>query len=198
MPKGATAYEALNKFRFQQHAARHAINWYKYMFDQGRDFPNGSLYLVTECVKSANWGNAVFYASPTISDYLWLNFGQEPCQWASLGKVDARKGPKEKDIAASDEKPNQCVFICGYKVMLRQDIWDKLRSSFMVGPSQDGEPPSSSTRVLGYSQSHGMSGSQARSSGVNEGNNDNVQNSGHGARLQASQLTNRCHEFSLA
>ncbi|KAF8340211.1 hypothetical protein F5887DRAFT_855097, partial [Amanita rubescens] len=119
LPKGAIVYEALNKFHFQQHAACHAINWYKHMFDQGRDFPNGSLYLVTECVKTANWGTAVFYASPTTSDYLWLDFDEGSCQWESLGNIDATKGPKQKDIVASDEEPNQCVFICGYKIMLR-------------------------------------------------------------------------------
>ena len=197
LPKGAIVYEALNRFQFQQHAACHAINWYKYMFSQGRDFPNGSLYLVTECVKSANWGTAVFYASPTISDYLQLNFEQESCEWESVGKVDARKGPKQKEIVASDDEPNQCVFIRGYKIMLRQDIWDKLKSSFVVGPSQDGDSSSSSMRVSSYSPSHGTSGSQTRSSGASRGDNCNVQDSGHGTKLQASQLTNRCCEFTL-
>ena len=165
------------------------------MFSQGRDFPNGSLYLVTECAKSPNWGTAVFYATPTISDDLWLDFDQESCQWASLGKVDAEKGPKQSDIIASDEEPNQCVFICGYKIMLRQDIWDKLKSSFMAGPSHDGdherESPSLSTRISSYS--HGMSGSQTIFFGASKGKNHNVQESGHGTSLQvqASQLINR-------
>ncbi|KAF8340208.1 hypothetical protein F5887DRAFT_857967, partial [Amanita rubescens] len=60
LPKGATLYEAVNKLHFQKHASSHAINWYKYMLDKGRDISNGSLYFVTECVKSINWGTAVY------------------------------------------------------------------------------------------------------------------------------------------
>ena len=118
---------------FQQFAARHAVNWYRYMFDEGRDDPNGSLYFVTECTKSINWGHAVFYAGPTTGDYLQLTFDQESCQWDWQGKVDARTGPN-----CFNEEPNQCVFIRGYKIMLRQDLWAELKSTGMVVPSQDG------------------------------------------------------------
>ncbi|KAF8329947.1 hypothetical protein F5887DRAFT_869778, partial [Amanita rubescens] len=55
LPKGATVYEATNKLHFQRHAARHAIRWYEYMLNKGRDVTNGSLYFVTDCIKSVNW-----------------------------------------------------------------------------------------------------------------------------------------------
>ena len=132
MPSGATVYEARNIVDFQHLAARHAINWYRYMFSKGRGDPNGSLYLVTECTKSINWGTAVFYPHPTSSDYLRLTFDQESCQWNCQGKVDARTGPKAKDIIGTDNGPNQCIFLRGYKIMLRQDVWDKLKSPVMV------------------------------------------------------------------
>ena len=57
LPKGATVYEATNKLHFQQHAARHAVSWYKYMLKKGRDVTNGSLYFVTDCIKSVNWAS---------------------------------------------------------------------------------------------------------------------------------------------
>ena len=132
MPSGATVYEARNIVDFQHLAARHAINWYRYMFSKGRGDPNGSLYLVTECTKSINWGTAVFYPHPTTSDYLRLTFDQESCQWDCQGKVDARTGPKAKDIIGSNDEPNQCVFLRGYKIMLRQDVWDKLKKAQVV------------------------------------------------------------------
>ena len=185
MPKGATIYEALNGLAFQNYTARHAINWYRYMFYKGRNFPNGSLYFVTECTKSINWGTAVFYPHPTTSDYLRLTFDQESCQWDSQGKVDARTGPKAKDIISSDEEePNQCVFIRGYKIMLRQDIWDKLKSAVMVVPSQDGgfSALPSSTGTSSYSASHSISGNQSESHHTN--NNYDTHVPGHSTICQ--------------
>ena len=183
---GATVYEARNIFDFQQLAARHAINWYRYMFYKGRDDPNGSLYFVTECTKSINWGHAVFYAHPIHSDYLRLTFDQESCQWESQGKVDARTGPKAKYIVGSDEEPNQCVFIRGYKIMLRQDVWAKLKSTVMAVPSPDGGFSSlPSTGMSNHSPHHGMSGNQAESSHTSNFN------TGYNTRYQTAHLINR-------
>ena len=163
LPKGAKVYKAMNKLHFQKHAARHAIDWYKYMLNKGRDISNGSLYLVTKCVKSINWGTVVFYAHPIASDHLRLVFSRDSsrCQWDYCGKVDAREGPESTDIISSDKEPNQCVFLSGYKVMLRQDIWNKLlKNAIGVDSSQDGEPPS--TGRSDHSTSPGMSGSQTQ------------------------------------
>lgn len=40
LPEGATVCEAMNKLHFQRHAARHAISWYEYMLNKGRDVTN--------------------------------------------------------------------------------------------------------------------------------------------------------------
>lgn len=159
LPKGATLYEAVNKLHFRKHAARHAIDWYKYMLDEGRDISNGSLYFVTKCVKSVNWGTAVFFARPIAGDYLRLVFSHDSCQWHYCGKVDPREGP---NIIPSDNEPNQCVFLSGYKVMLRQDIWNKLlKNAIAVDPPQYGEYPSPpSTRTSDHSPNPSVSGSQ--------------------------------------
>ena len=161
LPKGATLYKAMNKLQFQKHAARHAINWYKYMLDKGRDISNGSLYFVTQCVKSINWGTVVFYGHPIASDHLRLIFSRDSCQWDYCGKVDAREGPELTDIISSDKEPNQCVFLGGYKVMLRQDIWNELlKNAIGIVSSQDGEP--TSTGTSDHSTSPSMSGSQTK------------------------------------
>ena len=192
LPKGATIYEARNILDFQQFAARHAVNWYRYMFDKGRDDPNGSLYFVTECTKSINWGTAVFYPHPTTSDYLRLTFDQGSCQWDCQGKVDARTGPKAKDIIVSDEEePNQCVFLRGYKIMLRQNVWEKLKSAVMIVPSQDGGFSLPSTGTSSHSSGHGMSGNQSDSSHTSGNNSYNAQDPGHSTRFQDIPLINR-------
>ena len=122
----------------------------------GRDVPNGSLYFVTDCIKSVSWGIATFYGPSTAYDDLHLDFGERSCQWKFRGKVDAREGPRSMDVIVADgEEPNQCVFLRGYKVMLQQHIWDKLLWNTVVVGSQGGESSSSSTRD---SQSHGASG----------------------------------------
>jgi len=116
------------------------------MLNKGRDITNGSLYFVTDCIKSANWGIATFYESPAASDYLHLMFDKRSCRWECLGKVEARDGPRSTDIVASDGGgPNQCVFLGGYKIMLQSHVWDKLRSTIVVA-SQYGESSSPSTR----------------------------------------------------
>ncbi|KAF8730468.1 hypothetical protein AX14_005556, partial [Amanita brunnescens Koide BX004] len=180
LQKGATIYQAMNKADFQSHAARHAISWYKYMLNEGLDVSNGSLYFVTECIKSVHWGIAVFYADPIPDDYLRFIAKEGSCLWEQRGKVESKIGPNSKDIIPSDdEEPNQCVFLRGYKVMLRSDIWDKLKGAVAV-TTQDGEFSSSpSTRTTNFSLSQGMSGSETDSFHQSTSENKNTTNSGH-------------------
>ena len=127
--------------------------------NKGMDNANGSLYLVTECIKSINWGISVFYALPTANTSLRFTFNEGLCRWYFRGHIEARAGPEPKDIIVTDdEEPNQCVFLRGYKIMLRPDIWDKLRSVVGV-TSQDGEfstPPSVPTTSHSTNKSSGF------------------------------------------
>ena len=164
LPKGATVYEVRNRREFQTYAARHAISWYEYTLSVGMDILNGSLYFVTESTKSMDWGIAVFYARPTADHYLRFIFDGESYRWVRRGKVEARVGSKSTDNFDCDRdtgEPNQCVFLRGYKIRLRQDIWDKLNSATVV-KSQD-RHSSSFTRATGHDSSHGTSGSQTDS-----------------------------------
>ncbi|KAF8338631.1 hypothetical protein F5887DRAFT_1077568 [Amanita rubescens] len=190
LPTGATVYEARNTLHFQMHAARHAVSWYKYALNEGgRDISNGSLYFVTECTKTKNWGIAVFYASTEANNDQRAIFDKESCRWEYRGKVDAKVGPKPTDIILSDdEEPNQCVFLRGFKIMLRSDIWDKLSA---VGVTcQDGESSSlPSTRTTTHSPGHEMSGSGSDSFGRSASDDCNTSESSNNEGLQAFQLT---------
>ena len=187
LQKGATVYEAMNKVDFQKHAGCHAISWYKYMFDEGLDVSNGSLYFVTECIKSAHWGIAVFYANPIPDDHLRFIVEEGSCRWEKRGKVESRIGPNPKDIIPSDdEEPNQCVFLRGYKIILRSDVWDKLKGTMAV-TTQDGEFSSPFTGTTSFSPSPGKSGSQTNSFHQSSSDNSATTNSSYGTRLQESQ-----------
>ena len=190
MPRGATVYEAMNVRHFQSHAARHAAHWYKYALNEGgRDISNGSLYLITECTKSMNWGISVFYANPTANNDHRLIFDKESCRWEfDRGKVDARVGPKPTDITLSDnDEPNQCVFLRGFKIMLRPDIWDKLNGTIDV-KCQDGEPSYRPfTRTITRSSSHQISSGQTDSFHQNASGDRNTSDPSHNVRLNANE-----------
>ena len=157
LPKGATVYEVRNRRHFQAYGARHALNWYEYALNVGMDILNGSLYFVTECTKTMDWGIAVFYARQRADGYLRFIFDRESYRWRRQGKVEARVGSKSADnIDYNTGEPNQCVFLRGYKIMLRQDIWDKLKSATTP---QDGQiSPFAGT--ISHDSSHRTSDSQ--------------------------------------
>ena len=191
LPNGATIYDAANKYHFQTHAARHAVSWYEHALNEGRDISNGSLYFVTECTKSVNWGIAVFYGHPMADDKLRFIFDGGSYWWKPRNKVEARVGPKSKDILLSDDdEPNQCVFLRGYKIMLRRDIWDKLKSAVAV-TSQGGEFLPSSTRTTSHSESEGNSSSQTDPSHQVSNDNNNTTNSSRdmGWHVHAQKLS---------
>ena len=184
LPKGAIVYEERNRSSFQTYAARHAVSWYKYMVNAGMDVSNGSLYFVTECTKTMDWGIAVFYARSTPDDHLRFIFDQESYRWKRLGKVEARVGSKSTDKFDCDTgEPNQCVFLRGFKIMLRQDIWDQLKGAMIV-TSEDGQS-SFITRTTSNASSHGTSANQLDSCHQSSSHNPSIPGPSHHTRLQA-------------
>ena len=91
-------------------------------------FPTDPFYFVTECTKSMNWGIGAFYSRSEAHDYLRYISDQDSCQWKCRG--EARTGSKGY---SNSRRKRQCVFLRGYKIMLRPDIWKKLKDAIVVG-----------------------------------------------------------------
>jgi len=133
MPEGATIFEAEDMHIFYDIAVRHAENWYEYMIaKRSRDVPNGSLYLVTGCIKTRNWGIGTLYGRPTETDYLEFTPGgqssRQPYSWKKSGPIMTKVGPTSTDIVVADgEEPNQCLFFRGYKITLGGKLWKDLK-----------------------------------------------------------------------
>ena len=145
LPEGATLFEADDTNIFYDVAMRHAENWYEYMIvNRSRDVPNGSLYLVTGCIKTGNWGIGVLYGQPADTDYLEFTSGGQPQRrtygWKKSGPVAGKVGPTSTDIIIGDgEEPNQCVFLRGYKITLGMKLWKNLKENALSVPSNRGQ-----------------------------------------------------------
>ncbi|KAM6499200.1 hypothetical protein JOM56_004708 [Amanita muscaria] len=119
LPEGAIQDETISTRQFEDLAKLHGVEWYEYAKFRGRSISNGSLYLVTSFTKCTQWGIAVF-DRPCDSGQA-LTFVSNPLGWKGLGALTTKVAyPNEGDT------PNQCVFLRGYKIMIRQDIFDKL------------------------------------------------------------------------
>ena len=145
MPEGATLFEAENINVFYETAVRQVENWYEYMIaNRSRDIPNGSLYLVTGCIKTGNWGIGARYGQPAETDYLEFTRGDQssrrPYHWKKSGPIVTKVGPTSTDIViAAGEEPNQCVFLRGYKITLGGKLWKDLKKTALPVPSNRGQ-----------------------------------------------------------
>ncbi|KIL65323.1 hypothetical protein M378DRAFT_77063 [Amanita muscaria Koide BX008] len=132
LPEGAFQDDATSKLPFRRLAVRKGVKWYKYTIGtRGRDILNGSLYLVTSCTKCTQWGTAVFDRPCTPRD--GLRFVQSGGLFRNSGSKYSWKGSSTLTTKVAPcpdsnhgDSLNQCVFVQGYKIMLRQDIFDDL------------------------------------------------------------------------
>ena len=185
LPKGASVYGAGDMHKFETHASLHALRWYEEALNNGIKLSNGSVYFVTECTKSMDWGIAVFYAPSGANHGLRFIVDGESYRWNYRGKVEAKIGSQSTDRIVSDgREPNQCVFLRGYKIMLRSDIWAKVTMATNVTsqPEGGGLP---SAQTSSYS---GTSGSQTDSF-LQSIDSCNAPDSSHRRLWQANELT---------
>ncbi len=147
LPEGATLFEAKNLLCFKELAATHACDWYQYMMvDRGRVAPNGSLYLITGCIKTKSWSIATFHGRPDDSNCLQFDADGRPRRprygWTAKISPNAH--------GAITEEPNQCVFLRGYKISLSQKNWKELEEKIAASASQSersGIPPTKLTSI---------------------------------------------------
>ncbi|KIL60440.1 hypothetical protein M378DRAFT_921522 [Amanita muscaria Koide BX008] len=119
LPEGAIQEETINKGRFEELAKLRGVEWYEYAKFRGRSISNGSLYLVTAFTRCAQWGIAVFDRPCDPGE--GLTFVSHRLGWTGSSAFPIRVAdPDQGDIF------NQCVFLRGYKIMIRPDIFDKL------------------------------------------------------------------------
>ncbi|KAF7982336.1 hypothetical protein HWV62_29046 [Athelia sp. TMB] len=131
MPHGAMSEDYENTAAIRTYCLKNAVSWYRFINETlGRDALNGSVYVVTGCDKSKAWGIATTGESSS-SQSLSLQFNAKfiaasagyECSWSSTGRSVQRVSRSPTDLAPGVKQPeNQCLFIRGYKVMLREGL----------------------------------------------------------------------------
>ncbi|KAM6501690.1 hypothetical protein JOM56_001667 [Amanita muscaria] len=119
LPEGAIQAGPIDPGLFADLAKRHGVEWYEYTKTRRRGISNGSLYLVTSFTKCTQWGIALFDRPCNQGE--GLTFVTSPLGWETSGCFIT----KVADTNQGDT-PNQCVFLRGYKIMIRQNIFDNL------------------------------------------------------------------------
>lgn len=139
LPEGAASLDLYNIAEFRRYIMENAISWYEFVNTTlGREAPNGSLYLVTGCDKSTTWGvTSISCTSGT--DALSLKFtaaqlieagATRDHSWETFCPATVRTGPQPSQ---DQELPqNQCIFLRGFKVMVRDGPIAKMRGTVKV------------------------------------------------------------------
>lgn len=144
LPNGASALDLRPTDRLKEYALKHGASWYEFVNGTlRRGIPNGSLYFVTGCDKTSSWGVASVSNISTEGEVA-LTFKNTQLgggsasfewQWETCSPAAVRTGP---ELAEGERNPpqNQCVFLRGYKVAVRENPVAKLmgpvKASFVV------------------------------------------------------------------
>ena len=141
---------------FHQAALDNAQTWYEHANGpHGRRISNGALYLVTGSDKGSSWANASYSGASQNHDLsLKLKVAQiggvnvgYMYSWEHQSPVKARLGPRgdalslRRDSGMTTAARNQCLFICGFKIVVWEPILPKSRTAIkltsIVGATSD-------------------------------------------------------------
>ncbi|KZP19478.1 hypothetical protein FIBSPDRAFT_561886 [Athelia psychrophila] len=133
VPDGALGEDYYNKKAIRKFAITHALSWYEFInVELGREAPNGSLYVVTGCDRSTAWGIATvekYSSSGSLSLQFTAIKGQlsasYSCSWSTTPGAVSRHSIAAEDFALGPDvkqPQNQCLFVRGYKVMVREGL----------------------------------------------------------------------------
>ncbi|KAI5899405.1 uncharacterized protein SCHCODRAFT_02682424 [Schizophyllum commune H4-8] len=141
LPRGGSRRDARQRRAYEIQIQRHGQEWYTYVRDTlGWMIDNGDLYLVTGVDKAATWG-ALAFRDTQRSREVSFQFTATPVanaalrhqyQWRHITSQSARQGPDAGvQMYDDDGEPaeNQCVFVRGYKIMLRRELWSRTRAT---------------------------------------------------------------------
>ena len=135
MPDGAMGEDCYNTAAIRSYAITHARSWYEFInVTLGREAPNGSLYVVTGSDKSTAWGIATTEENSSSRSFS-LQFtavkavagANYSCSWSSTGGAVVRNSIASDLGDDTQQPPNQCLFLRGFKLMLREgfNAWMK-------------------------------------------------------------------------
>ena len=130
MPDGAMCEDYSNEAAIRRCSIKNAMSWYEFINGElGREAPNGSLYVVTGCDKSTSWGIATV-AEGSSSQALSLQFtavkigisANYNCSWSTTGGAIVRSSIATDLGEGVEQTQNQCLFVRGYKIMIREGL----------------------------------------------------------------------------
>ena len=171
LPDGASQEVLINSGEIKQFIIKHAETWISYAISTGRDIDRNSLYFVTGCTKTGDWGMVTFNPStPGEESSLKLGQSTHPNDpryiWErSHGCGMARTGPGP-DEELDDERTvpqNQTLFVKGYKIAFSGEAWTRILGESIA--VKTGQSMNGSTSEIDTGSSQTSGGSQAPSSG---------------------------------
>lgn len=134
MPDGAMGEDYCDIASIRSYSIANAMSWYKFINRTlGREAPNGSLYVATGCDKSAAWGIATM-GEASSSQTFSLQFtavkasigASYSCSWSSSGGAVTRSSAPSDFGLDTVQPQNQCLFVRGFKIMVREGIKAKI------------------------------------------------------------------------
>ncbi|KAK7049383.1 hypothetical protein VNI00_005984 [Paramarasmius palmivorus] len=125
LPEGGQREDHRNENAFEDYARRNAPRWFQYINDvRGRRLSESALILVTGVDKTNNWGMAAFNGvdvGPVTMDIVPSPPGaQTKYRFQQSALACAHTGPIGVNRL---ESPNQCIFLRGIRVVVRQNRW---------------------------------------------------------------------------
>jgi hypothetical protein len=148
LPDGASAIDLRPTDRLKEYALKHAASWYEFVNGTlRRGVPNGSLYFVTGCDKTSSWGVASFSNTSTEGE-ISLTFKNAQVgggsvsfkwQWETYSPAAVRTGPELAEGERNSQQ-NQCLFVRGYKVAVRDNLVARLMGAVKVSSAGESKP----------------------------------------------------------
>ncbi|KII91510.1 hypothetical protein PLICRDRAFT_38277 [Plicaturopsis crispa FD-325 SS-3] len=128
LPTGGSRCNLGPRDKFREYAQRNAVSWYRYARGElGRDAPPGSLYLITGCDKTDTWATASF-SDAARSSSAFINFKTIGAAEGSASlnyQWEVQNGETTR-MSIPNALQNQCVFLRGFKVTVREGLLGKL------------------------------------------------------------------------
>jgi hypothetical protein len=176
LPDGANRHNLRNLRKFRELALDHGASWYKHAREYfGRDAPSGSLCLVTGCDKSSSWAIASF-SDVSEDSGISLKFTTAPVgdlTAAYRSSWDNHSPAIVRTIDGSRDKQNQCVFIRGFRIALRESpIVAKILGTVKLTSTPDSKSPKSPGGHISSRRSGPQSALGGQTGGSNSGSHE--------------------------